>query len=203
LTVEAQTTATPAADGPQPALEALLNEHPGPTLPAILRFAQGTDEFGRADLAFLGVSDNQLNTLLRSLVEAEALTVKVRGGGQGWRYRLARPLSERAQRYVDQAPDLDDPRWIVALTERSKSDRLLAAYELVCGMPPGFTVHEYAAHIDKSFGAASAYVRELERFGSVTRRKDTRPRNKGEGAPPYLYEVTDRPPHAAVDGRRR
>ncbi len=115
----------------------------------------------------------------------------------------ARPLSARAERYVDQAPALDDDRWTIALAERAKSDRLLAAYRLACEMPPGFTAHEYAAHIDKKHGAASKLLRELETFGSVTRRKDTRPLKKGGGAASYLYEVTDRPPHAAVDERRR
>ena len=46
--------------------------------------------------------------------------------GKGWRYRIARALSECAQPYVDQAPDLDDPIWVLRLAERSKSDRLLA-----------------------------------------------------------------------------
>lgn len=170
---------------------------------AALRFAQTAGEFQRPDLAFLGVSDHQLNKLLRWLVDAEALLVKVRGGGKGWRYRLARPLSERAQRYVDQAPDLDDPIWVLRLAERSKSDRLLAAYELARQMPSGFTADEYAEHIDKKHGAASKLLRELEGFGSVTRRKDTSPMKKGEGARPYVYEVTDRPPIAAVDGRRK
>jgi hypothetical protein len=68
----------PAADdGPQPQLEQLLNEHAGPTLPAILRYAQTTDTFVRGDLAFLGVSDVQLRRLLTDLVEAEALKVTV------------------------------------------------------------------------------------------------------------------------------
>lgn len=184
-------------------MEQLLNEHAGPTLPAILRFAQTAGEFARADLAFLGVSDDHLRRLLADLVDAEALIVKARGGGTGWRWRLARPLSERAQRYVDQAPALDDPRWIVALAERSKSDRLLAAYTLAEQMPAGFTAHEYAAHIDKKHAAASKLLRELEQLGSLRRRKDIRPRKKGEGPPPFVYEVTGRPPHAAVDGRRR
>jgi hypothetical protein len=199
----AEPAAAPAADGPQPELEALLNEHRGPTLPAILRFAQTAGEFGRDDLAFLGVTDGHVSRMLGWLVDAEALAVKVRGGGKGWRYRLSRPLSERAQRYVRQAPKLDDSIWVLRLAERSKSDRLLAAYQLACEMPAGFTAEQYATRIDKKHAAASKYLRELEKLGRVTRRKDTTPKKKGEGAPSWLYEATDRPPHAAVDGRRR
>ena len=190
--------------GPQPALEKLLHDHSrSATLPALLRFAQTNRDFETADLAFLGVTDGRIQTLLRQLGAADAILVFPPRAGNARRYRLARPLSDDAQRYVDEAPALDDDKAIIATNERASSVRMQAAYRLAGEMPPKFTAKQFGDHIGMKHGAASKLLRELQGFGSVRRWKDTRPLKKGEGAPSYLYEVTGQAPDAAVDGRRR
>jgi hypothetical protein len=198
----AEQPAASADSGDQSKLEALLAERGGPTLPALLRFAAVNAEFTVADLRFLGVSDGHLNGLLRELDEADAILMRPPRAGKAIRYRLARPLSERAQRHIDQAPDLDDPFWVLRESGRSKTDHLLAAYDLAAQMPPGFTVQQFADRIDKSYGTASQLLRRLQGYGSITRSKDPdyKPSKQGDRAP-WLHEVTGRPPHA-VDRRR-